>query len=86
MEAVVESDERLSRLTDSKAMEQDDGDTGGMSPVTPGAFAGFGAASPKVVKQPIPKADQETIVRSQPFDVKTAQAVQAAHSLSVIRL
>eukprot|EP01043_Picozoa_sp_COSAG02_P033579 COSAG02_NODE_2299_length_9190_cov_122.517655_2_plen_245_part_00 len=80
----VESDDRLSRLTDGKG--RDEGSTGRMSPLTPGAFAGFGAASPKVVKQPIPKADQETIVRSQLFDVKTTQVVQALHSHSVARL
>jgi Ca2+-binding EF-hand superfamily protein len=33
---------------------------GGMSPLTPGALAGFGARSPKVEKRPIPKPDQET--------------------------
>lgn len=37
--------------------------SGGMSPLTPGALAGFGALSPKVVKVPIPKPEQETVVR-----------------------
>ena len=83
MEVVEESD-----AIDSKAMEQDEGSAGGMSPLTPGALAGFGAASPKVVKIAVPKADQETIVSTAPSDHYQCRACRqrALHCLAVARL